>query len=107
MDNWAKDLNKISLTNPIMDIDLTRMTSKGQVVIPQDIRDHMGLKEGERFMVYDTDDSIVLKRMKGLERASGVEEFENAFASMWKTASSRRISPKDVSAEINAHRRQR
>jgi len=28
-----------------MDIEITKMTSKGQVVIPQDIRKEKGLKE--------------------------------------------------------------
>ncbi len=39
----------------------TRMSTKGQVVIPEDIRKRMGLKEGDRFVVVGEDDVLILK----------------------------------------------
>ena len=47
-----------------MDVEITKMTSKGQVVIPQDIRRDKGLKEGEKFLVYDMGDNIILKKIE-------------------------------------------
>ena len=82
------------------------MTSRGQVVIPQDIRQDKGLKEGERFLVYDLDDSIVLKRVKNLEKAKSINEFEKIFYSMWKTAKSKGTTKKDVEAEIESYRKE-
>ena len=44
-------------------VELTRLSSKGQVVIPQHVRDELGLKEGETFAVIGKDDTIVLKKV--------------------------------------------
>lgn len=89
-----------------MNIEITKMTSRGQIVIPQEIRQYKGIEEGERFLVYDIDDSIVLKRIKNLEKAEKIEEFEKIFSSMWKTAKSRGTTKKDVAEEIRAYRRE-
>jgi len=39
----------------------TRMSSKGQVVIPEEVRDALGLDAGTRFVVVGKDDVIILK----------------------------------------------
>jgi len=90
-----------------MNMEITKMTSRGQVVIPQDIRQNNDLKEGERFLVYDLDDSIVLKRIKNLEKAKDMEEFEKVFAKTWKIAQKRGITRDDVKEEIKAYRKER
>jgi antitoxin PrlF len=43
--------------------EVTSMSSRGQVVIPLDIREQLGLKEGEKFFVIGEDDTILLKKM--------------------------------------------
>ena len=88
-----------------MKLDITKMTSKGQVVIPQEIREEIGIKEGERFSVYDTEDSIILKRIKNLEEIKDIEEFEKTFKSMWKTAKSEGIKKEDIEKEIKTYRK--
>ncbi len=88
-----------------MVIGITRMTSKGQVVIPLDIREEKNIKLGERFLVYDIDDSIILKRIKNLEKAKTIAEFQKAFESTWKTARARKITKKYVEKEIAAYRK--
>lgn len=87
-----------------MDIEITKMTSKGQVVIPQSLRQSKGIKEGEKFLVYDIGESIVLKRVKGFDKSKNINEFEEAFSSMWKTAKTKGITKKDIEQEIKAHR---
>lgn len=87
-------------------IEITKMTSKGQVVIPQDIREGKGLVDGEKFLVYDMGDSIILKRIKNLEKAKDKEEFDRVFRSMWKTAKARGITKKDVAGQIKEHRKE-
>jgi AbrB family looped-hinge helix DNA binding protein len=37
------------------------MSSKGQVVIPEDVRRRLGLKAGSQFVVIAGDDAVVLK----------------------------------------------
>ena len=88
-----------------MEIEISKITSKGQVVIPQDIRNRKGIKEGERFLVFDTDDSIIFKRIKNLEAKKDLTEFENVFKSMWKTTKERNISKKDIEKEIEEVRK--
>lgn len=39
----------------------TRMSSKGQVVIPESIRKQLDLKEGSQFLVVGDDDVVILK----------------------------------------------
>ena len=42
-------------------IATTRMSSKGQVVIPESVRKRLGLKAGSEFVVVAGDDAVVLK----------------------------------------------
>ena len=39
----------------------TKMSSKGQVVIPEDVRNAMGLKSGDQFVVIGNKDVVILK----------------------------------------------
>jgi AbrB family looped-hinge helix DNA binding protein len=43
------------------DLSTTKMSSKGQVVIPEDIRKRLGLEAGTRFVVVGEGDTVILK----------------------------------------------
>ncbi|HLC57417.1 MAG TPA: AbrB/MazE/SpoVT family DNA-binding domain-containing protein, partial [Candidatus Nanoarchaeia archaeon] len=43
---------------------ITKMSSKGQVVIPQEVREELGLGEGELFVVIGSKDALILKQVK-------------------------------------------
>ncbi|MBI2632344.1 AbrB/MazE/SpoVT family DNA-binding domain-containing protein [Candidatus Pacearchaeota archaeon] len=90
-----------------MNIEITKITSKGQVVIPQDIRQRNEIEEGEKFIVYDMDDSIILKRVKNLEKVRDTKELEKTFSSLWKTASSKNVGKEDIETEIAFHRKEK
>ena len=45
-------------------ISTTKMSSKGQVVIPEEIRDYLELENGSKFIVMTVDDSIILKKIQ-------------------------------------------
>jgi antitoxin PrlF len=45
------------------DVILTRMSSKGQIVIPKALRELLGIKEGEVFALFGEDDTIIMKRV--------------------------------------------
>jgi AbrB family looped-hinge helix DNA binding protein len=47
-----------------MALDLTKLSQKGQVVIPNTVRKQLGLKEGMRFLVVGLGDTIVLRRLE-------------------------------------------
>lgn len=46
-----------------MTVETVRMSSKGQVVIPQDIREEVQVEEGTVFAVVATRDTIILKKI--------------------------------------------
>ena len=50
----------------------TKLSSKGQVVIPEEIRKELHLKSGDRFMVLGKGDTVILKT---IERPS-LDRFE-------------------------------
>ena len=45
-------------------IETTRMSSKGQVVIPEMIREKLGLKAGSKFVVLGDKDYVILKSIQ-------------------------------------------
>ena len=47
-----------------MDVELTRMSSKGQIVIPRKLREKIGAEEGSLFALASDKDSIVLRKVK-------------------------------------------
>ena len=53
-------------------IETTRMSSKGQVVIPEEVRSRLGLSTGDKFIVVGNKDVVILKSIK----APSMDEFE-------------------------------
>lgn len=54
------------------DVATTRMSSKGQVVIPEAVRDRLGLRPGSEFVVLGDGDVVILKAIK----APDLSEFD-------------------------------
>jgi AbrB family looped-hinge helix DNA binding protein len=50
----------------------TKMSSKGQVVIPKDIREQLNLTAGSQFVVVGDEDVVILKRIT----APSLKEFD-------------------------------
>ena len=49
-----------------MDIAITRMSSKGQIVIPVEMR--AGIDEGEKLLLIKNDDQIIMKKASELDK---------------------------------------
>ena len=43
----------------------TKLSAKGQVVIPKDVRDRLGWLQGSELEVVETGDSVILRRPSG------------------------------------------
>ena len=83
------------------DVKLTKLSSKGQVVIPRHVRDELGLKEGETFAVVGKEDTIILKKVVV---PSSKEVFEKVHR--WGTAFAKKkgLKEKDLQAAIKRAR---
>ncbi len=47
-----------------MQVELTRISEKGQVVIPSSLRKEMGIKKSDQFMVFGEDGTVILKKIE-------------------------------------------
>lgn len=56
------------MNTPMSDISTTKMTSKGQVVIPEEIREYMNLESGVKFIVMAMGDSIIFKKINPISQ---------------------------------------
>ncbi len=81
----------------------TRMSSKGQVVIPEEIRTKLRLKPGARFVVLGQRDTVVLKALT----PPGMEQFDDLIAEARRQARRAGMKRSDVSAAVRRGRRKR
>lgn len=63
-------------------LDITRMSVKGQVVIPRDIRQALGLVTGTKFVVAGEGDTVILRKIgrPALEEADRLFGISRKFA---------------------------
>ncbi len=74
-----------------MDFSMTKVSSRGQVVIPRDIRQKTKLKEGEKLLAYSDKDTIVLKKV-----SSSLSELEKLASFGRKFVKQKGIKKSDV-----------
>ncbi|MGV8171333.1 MAG: AbrB/MazE/SpoVT family DNA-binding domain-containing protein [Candidatus Woesearchaeota archaeon] len=60
-----------------MDVETVRMSSKGQIVIPQDTRNELGIGEGTVFAIFGSDDTIILKKVDTPSKEKLMEDLGN------------------------------
>jgi AbrB family looped-hinge helix DNA binding protein len=81
----------------------TKLSSRGQVVIPEEIRIGLGLKEGTQFVVIGRRDVVVLKAIS----APSMEEFDELIGQAQKAARRSGMKKADVRKAIRRVRRSR
>ena len=79
----------------------TRLSSKGQVVIPEEIRKALGLEPGARFVVLSDGDVVILKRIEAPARS----EVRALAAKVRKQSRRAGVKPADVQKAIRDVRR--
>ena len=77
-------------------ISTTKMSSKGQVVIPEDIRKKLGLKSGSRFMVVGDKDIVILKIIS----PPSMKEFDDIINKARLQAKKAGLSKEDIQVTI-------
>lgn len=83
------------------DFATTKMSSRGQVVIPESVRSEMGLKPGSRFVVLWHDDVVMLKVIS----PPSLEEFTKIQKRLQQQARKRGLPRKDIGKAIGKVRR--
>jgi len=78
------------------DLATTKMSSKGQVVIPENIRKRLKLKAGSQFVVVGDEDVVILKAIS----APSMEEFDTLIAEARKQAREAGLKKADIAAAI-------
>lgn len=58
-------------------VETTKLSEKGQVVIPKDFRKKMNLKPGNQFLVIATEDAIILQQMDSVKKKIEFEKTIN------------------------------
>ena len=78
----------------------TKMSSKGQVVIPEEIRERLGLKAGSQFVVLGDEDVVILKTIS----APSMDEFDAIISEARVQARSAGLKRSDIAAAIERAR---
>jgi AbrB family looped-hinge helix DNA binding protein len=81
----------------------TKMSSKGQVVIPEEIRDNLKLKEGDQFVVIGQGDTVILKSIT----PPSLSEFSSLMKEASRTAKTMGIKKGDIAKAIKKVRKER
>lgn len=84
-----------------MEIEITKMSSKGQVVIPQGLRNRLNAEEGSIFAVFGSDDAIVLKKIGMPGKKELIKDLERIAREGRKTAEKLGLKESDISRKIH------
>lgn len=81
-------------------VQTTTLSSKGQVVLPEEVRQRLNLKEGDKFLVIAADDSVLLKAVNPITK----EEFNKMLEKTSAAARRADITKEDLKEAIKKAR---
>lgn len=84
-------------------LSTTKMSSKGQIVIPEDIRKRLGLKPGAQFVVVGQNDVVILKTIT----KPSMNEFDKLISEARKQARKAGMKKTDINAAIRKVRKRK
>ena len=87
------------MTNPAT----TKMSSKGQVVIPEEIRKKLGLVAGTQFVVIGDRDVVILKALS----PPSMDEFDELISKARKQARDATLSRTDIKDAVSREKRRK
>ena len=87
-------------------METVKMSSKGQIVIPQNIREEIGAIEGSIFVVANDKDSVILKKIETPSKEELIKSIKNIALRGEERAQKIGIKEKDIQEIIhNARKR--
>ena len=78
-------------------VSTTKMSSKGQIVIPENIRRRLNLKAGAQFVVLGEKDFVILKNIS----PPSLEEFDDLISEARKSAKKVGLKRTDIKEAIS------
>jgi AbrB family looped-hinge helix DNA binding protein len=81
----------------------TKMSSKGQVVIPEEIRDRLGLRAGIQFVVVGERDVVILKALS----PPAMNDFDGLIGDARRQARKAKMKKSDVAKATSKVRRRK
>ena len=81
----------------------TRLSSRGQIVIPEEIRESLHLKEGDQFVVMGKGDTVILRSIT----PPSMSEFEDILTESRQSAKKAGLKKSDIKAALKRVRRQK
>ncbi len=83
-------------------IEVVNLSSKGQLVIPKNMREEMNLNARDKFVLVNDRDTILLKRLQEEDVKFRMRNILRTFTAEFKKAG---ITKEDIKAEIKAVRK--
>ncbi len=80
-----------------MEAELTRISEKGQVVIPSSLRKDMGIKTSDKFLVFGEGTTIILKK---IEKPAFEKSFAEIAKPLQKAAKQAGLTREDLKKSI-------
>lgn len=82
-------------------LETTTMSSRGQIVIPQGVREALELVSGSKFVVIGEGDTIILKKIE----VPSASELKSLLAQSRKTAKKKKVKKSEVQKAIDKERK--
>ncbi len=80
-----------------MENELVKMSEKGQLVVPQDIREKEGFKAGDRFVPFSVKEGVLFKK---IEIPNVKAEFEKLSKDIEKRFKEKNITQEDIKEAV-------
>lgn len=90
-----------------MKIETTKMSSRGQIVIPQDVRDEIKADEGTIFLVMTNGDTLILKKMEMPSKEVLIKQLEEMAKEGRKHLEKLGIKELDIPAIVEKSRKKK
>ncbi len=75
-----------------LNVETTTLSSRGQVVLPQEVRERLKLSEGDKFLVIAEGDTVLLKAIKPVSK----DIFESMLKATKDAVKKAGLLPKDL-----------
>ena len=80
-----------------METEIVKMSTKGQLVVPQEIRDNESFKSGDRFISFQVKDGVLFKKVEIPDVKAEFKKLSKEIEAQFKK---QKVSRKDVSEAV-------